>query len=227
MDEHLRERWLLVWEKNKKRFFLYTLLVLAVAGILTGLSIFRNEMDKKAWAKFNLATTYFQQAQSSEDDKGRLAKYQKAKSLYEEVLSRYPWTKVRKEALFYLGNCLYCLGEYKQAGQILQKFCRRYEDDYFFPWAEIKLAFAYEQQGQYEEAIKTYEELLKKYPDNVLAPQALLGMARCLELQGKWNEALSKYEELVSRYPLSSEAALGEVQIQRLKGEGKVIMSEG
>jgi len=222
MNGSLKKKWLLIWKKGKKRFLLYISLTLTLIGVLTGLFLFRSEINKRAQAKFNLATHYYQEAQGNKDDQERLTKYQKARSLYEDVLSRYPRAEVRKETLFYLGNCLYLLGEYEETGKILREFCEKYEDDYFSSRARIKLGFAYEQQGRYKEAIQVYEEVLREYSDGASAPEALLGMARCWELENEWDEALSKYEELVSRYPLSNEAALGETRMQRLKGEGKV-----
>jgi len=217
MYEHLREKWPLLWKKIKRRFLLYVSLTIGIAAFLIAFFVFQNEMNRKAQAEFKLAISCYQEAVNSQDSKEKLAKYQEARDLYEDILSRYPLYRNKKEVFFYLGNCLYYLGEYDEAGRILQKFGEKYKDDYFSPWVMVKLAFTYEQRKKYQEAIKVYEDVLKRYPESSIAPEALLGVARCQELAKEWDKALKSYEELLSRYPLSEEAAVGEVKIQQLK----------
>ncbi|MFQ5835993.1 MAG: tol-pal system YbgF family protein, partial [bacterium] len=141
-----------------------------------------------------------------------------AKTFYEAILSNF-WVKNKKEVLFYLGSCLYSLGEYEKASKALKKFEDKYADDYFAPWAVIKLASSYEQSRNYKEAVRSYQKLLEKYPESSLAPQALLGLARCQQLQGNRDKALRTYEELLSRYPLSEKRSIAKAQIQRIKAE--------
>jgi tetratricopeptide (TPR) repeat protein len=226
MDEDLRKKlsstWTVVWKKIRRRLWVYVSLAAVIVAILVVFSIFQGKMNRKAEAQFKLATSRCQEAENSQSSQERLSKYREAKALYEGILSRYPWCRNKKEVLFYLGNCLYSLGEYGPAIKILQKFSKKYKDDYFSPWVKVKLAFAYEQIGKYEEAIKAYEEVLKEHSDSFLAPEALLGMARCQGLSKKWDEALKSYEELLSRYPLFEQVAVAEAKIQQLKRQLKI-----
>jgi len=221
LSSTISSKWAVVWKKIRRRLPLYVSLAIGIAVSLVALSIFQYNMNRKAEAQFRLATSYYQEAENSQGSE-RSAKYQKAKDLYENILSRYPWCGNKKEVLFYLGNCLYSLGEYEKAIKILRRFNEKYKDDYFSPWIKVKLAFAYEQTGKYKEAINAYEEILKKYSDSSLAPEALLGMARCQELSKRWDEALKSYESLLSRYPLFEQTAVAEVKIQQLKRQLKI-----
>ncbi|MEA3485834.1 MAG: tetratricopeptide repeat protein, partial [Candidatus Aerophobetes bacterium] len=216
LSSAIPSEWSVVWKKIRRRLLLYISLAAVIVAMGVAFSIFQCKMNIKAEAQFKLATSRYQEAENSQSSKERLAKYSEAKDLYEDILSRYPWCRNKKEILFYLGNCLYSLREYEQTIEILQKFSKKYKDDYFSPWAKVKLAFAYEQIGKYEEAINACEEVLKEHSDSCLAPEALLGMARCQELSKKWDEALKSYEEVLSRYPLSEQVVVAEVKIQQL-----------
>jgi TolA-binding protein len=219
MDNYLKRAWSLIRAKmGRKRIILYALLVAAAVGCLAAVFVFQAQVNKTAQKNFRLATSYYHQAQNSQKREERLDKLKKAKTSYEAILSNF-WVRNKKEVLFYLGNCLYSLGEYEKATQALKKFEDKYADDYFAPWVVIKLASSYEQSGSYKEAIRSYQKLLEKYPESPLAPQALLGSARCRELQGERDKALKTYEELLSRYPLSDKRNIAKAQIQRIKAE--------
>lgn len=219
MDDYLKRVWSLILAKiTRKRIILYASLVAAVIACLAAVFIFQAQVNKITQKKFRLAVSYYQQAQNSKKREERLDKLKKAKTFYEAILSNF-WVKNKKEILFYLGNCLYSLGEYEKASKALEKFENKYADDYFAPWAIIKLATSYEQSRNYKEAIRSYQKFLEKHPESSLAPQALLGLARCQQLQGKSDKALRTYEELVSRYPLSEKRNIAKAQIQRIKAE--------
>ncbi|MFQ6067526.1 MAG: tol-pal system YbgF family protein [bacterium] len=219
MRDYLKRVWPLIKAKmNRKRMILYALSIAVGVVCLVALFVVQDQSGKKAEQKFRLATSYYQQAKNSQKKEERLDKLEKAKTLYEAILSNF-WVKDKRKVLFYLGSCLYSLGEYEKANQVLKKFEGKYADDYFAIWAVIKLASSYEQSGSYQEAISSYQKLLQKYPESSLAPQALLGVARCQELQGERDKALRTYEELLSRYPLSEKRNIAKAQIQRIKAE--------
>jgi TolA-binding protein len=219
MYDYLKQMWSSIRAKmSRKRIVLYALLVAAVIACLAAVSIFQAHVNKIAQKNFRLAISYYQQAQNSEKKEERFDRLKKAKTSYEDILSNF-WVKNKKEVLFYLGNCLYSLGEYEKAGSVLKKFESKYADDYFAPWMVIKLASSYEQSRNYKEAIRSYQKFLEKYSEGSLAPQALLGLARCQQLQGDKDKALRTYEELLSRYPLSEKRSMAEAQIQRIKTE--------
>ena len=219
MYDYLKQMWSSIRAKmSRKRIILGVLLVAAVIACLAAVFTFQAHVDKITQKNFRLAISYYQQAQNSEEKEERFDRLKKAKASYEDILSNF-WVKNKKEVLFYLGNCLYSLGEYEKATEVLKKFENKYADDYFAPWVVVKLASSYEQSRNYKEAIKSYQKFLEKYPESSLAPQVLLGLARCQQLQGDKDKALRTYEELLSRYPLSEKRSMAEAQIQRIKTE--------
>ena len=203
---------------SKRRRVTYLLLAVGIAICFTALAIFQTKVNETAAKEFLLAASYYQEAQITEEKEEKLEKFQEARLLYESILSKF-WVKDKRRALFYLGSCLYSLGEYEEARKVLQRLESRYRNDYFAPWAKIKLASIYEQLQEYEKAVETYEKIPERYPESSLTSQSLLGVARCQKLQGKRIEAQKSYEELISRYPLSEEKQIAEAMIQRLEAE--------
>lgn len=222
MSEYLKQKSSAAVRRFKKtskpRQVGYLLLAVGIAFSFTALAIFQAKVNKTAAKEFLLAASYYQEAQNAEEKEEKLEKFQEAKLLYKSILSKF-WVKNKRKALFYLGSCLYSLGEYEEARKALQKFESKYRNDYFAPWTKIKLASIYEELQEYEKAVETYEKIPKRYSESSLVSQALLGVARCQKLQGKRSEAQESCEELISRYPLSEERKVAEAMIQRLEAE--------
>lgn len=225
MYNYFKQKWAVILEKvkrvNKRKLVIFSLIVVGVIICLIPLFAFQAKVNRDANENLRLATSYYQQAQDVEYKEERLDRLQEAKFLYQNILSSF-WVRDKKMPLFYLGNCLYSLGEYKEASEILQNFDRKYENDYFAPWAKMKLAASYEQIKEYKEAINSYKKILEKHPQSSICPQALLGVARCQGLQGEWSEAQKSYEEILSRYPLSEEKGIAEIMLQRSRVQAKL-----
>ena len=218
MQRDWKQKWFKLPKIDRKRMVFFALLGGGIIMFFLIFSLFSYQINKKARADFQLATSHYREAQNSQGEKRR-EEYDQAKSLYEDILGRF-LVRNKKEVLFYLGSSLYSLEEYREAARILQRFVDRYGRDYSSPWVEIRLAASYEEIGDFEKAIKVYELTLTKHPESPLGSQASLGIARCQELQGKWQEAQKAYQELISRYPLSPEKEIAEARIQHLKVKG-------
>ncbi len=220
MYNYFKQKWAVILEAvkaiNKRKLVIFSLIIVGIIICFIPLFILQARVNRDANENLRLATSYYQQAQEVEYREERLGKLEEAKLLYQTILANF-WVRDKKMPLFYLGNCLYSLGEYKGASEILEKFDRKYENDYFAPWAKMKLAASYEQTKEYEKALNCYEKVLEKYPQSSISPQALLGVGRCQGLQGEWSEAQKSYEEILSRYPLSEEKGIAEIMLQRLK----------
>ncbi len=225
MYNYFKQKWAVILEKvkriNKRKFVIFSLIIVGIIICFIPLFVFQARVNRDANENLRLATFYYQQAQDAEYKEEKLDKLQEAKLLYQNIISNF-WVRDKKMSLFYLGNCLYSLGEYKEASEILQKFDRKYENDYFAPWAKMKLAASYEQIKEYKEAINSYEKILEKHPQSSICPQTLLGVARCQGLQGEWSEAQKSYEEILSRYPLSEEKGVAGIMLQRLRVQAKL-----
>ncbi len=225
MYNYFKQKWAVILERvkriNKRKLVIFSLIIVGIIICFIPLFVFQARVNRDANENLRLATFYYQQAQDVEYKEERLDRLQEAKILYQNILASF-WVRDKKMPLFYLGNCLYSLGEYKEASEILQDFDRKYENDYFAPWAKMKLAASYEQIKDYEKAINSYKKILEKHPQSSICPQALLGVARCQGLQGEWSEAQKSYEEILSRYPLSEEKGIAEIMLQRLRVQARL-----
>jgi len=218
MQQNWKPKWLKVPQINRKRILLLALLGAAIVGIFSIFFLVSGRVNRKARADFELATSYYREAQNSQGEKKR-EECSWAKNLYQDILGRL-LVRDKKKVLFYLGASLYCLEEYQEAARAFQRFVDKYGGDYFSPLVEARLASCYEEIGEFEKAIEVYEIALGKDPEGPLGPEVSLGIARCLELQGKLQEAERRYRELISRYPLSPEKEIAAARVQHLKAEG-------
>jgi len=225
MYNYFKQKWAVILERvkriNKRKLVIFSLIIVGIIICFIPLFVFQARVNRDANENLRLATFYYQQAQDVEYKEERLDRLQEAKLLYQNILASF-WVRDKKMSLFYLGNCLYSLGEYKEASETLQDFDRKYKNDYFAPWAKMKLAASYEQIKEYKEAINSYRKILEKHPQSSICPQALLGVARCQELQGEWSESQKSYEEILSRYPLSEEKGIAGIMLQRLRAQARL-----
>ena len=220
MYAYFKQKWAVMLQRikrvNKRKLVIYSLVIAGIIICFIPLFVFQARVNRDAKENLRLATSYYQKAQDIEYKEDRLAKLREAKLLYQGILSSF-WVRDKRMSLIYLANCLYSLGEYKEATEILENFDRKHGNDYFAPWATVKLAASYEQIKEYKQAIDSYKEILEKHPQSSLSPRVLLGIGRCQELQGEWSEAQKTYQEILSRYPLSEERGIAEIMLQRLK----------
>ncbi len=218
MFEYLKKIWEFLKSKvDRRKLRIYCLLGGIGIAVVVSFWIYVDQMKNLSFQKFREATSYYTEAKGEEEKEKAIQGYKKAKSLYEQLVSRYHWINNRDKILFNLSNCLYALKEYDGAVKVLKKLIESYQDSYFLPWVELKLASIYEEEKKYSLAIEVYKKIQEKYGDSSVAPEAISGIGRCQELLGKKKEALESYQILVSRYPLSEEAKIGEMKISELK----------
>ena len=222
MYNYFKQKWSVILKSikgiNRRKLVIFSLIIVGIVICFIPLFVFQARVNADANEDLRLATLYYHQAQDLEYKEERLDKLQEAKLLYQDILSRF-WVRDKKMSSFYLANCLYSLQEYKEASEILGNFDRKYKNDYFAPWAKMKLAASYEQIREYEKATNSYKKILEEHPQSSISPQALLGVARCQGFQSEWSEAQKRYEEIISRYPLSAEKGIAEIMLQRLKAQ--------
>lgn len=209
---------------NLRKLKLYGPIAIGIMAVVVILILVQGRMNRLSQKDFDLAMTLYQEASNTETEtqEKKTEKFKEATNKLKKALSSYPWAENRSQVLFYLANCYYALEDYDLAQEILEKWIKKYPDDYFFPLAQFKLASIREQKGETSRAIEIYQELIERYPNSALAPQAVLGKARCQEILGEWNKAFQDYQELISRYPLSEAASLGKVRIEYLRVEDKI-----
>jgi|Deesub1362A_J573_1020465.scaffolds.fasta_scaffold01890_2 tetratricopeptide (TPR) repeat protein len=182
--------------ERRKTFIIALVSLIAVIAIfMVGLS-YNASLRKKAYAFEVQAYNYYYGIDIKEalTDKQR---WQKALELYKKSVE----TKVTPVALFYLGNCYYNLGKYKEAISEYERFIKRFMNEReLLPIVYQKLAGAYLNSGNREMAFNTLEKLAT-IENGVFKDTALILEARYYEGLGETEKANEKYRELVENFP--------------------------
>ena len=218
----LKEKFSYLRTREGKRLLKISIISLVVIiGVGIGVYSYISYVNRLSEKKFVQAKNFYFQAQNEDKVDEREKTLEKAKNLFQEVVSQKFWWSNKQEAYLYLADCYYMLGDLDESIKILEEFNGKYPRSYFSSWAKLKLALIYEKKKSYNKAIEVYQQIEKEYPQSSIAPEALLGQARCQERVGNKKKAVEIYRRLISRYPLSNEAVLGKVILQKFALESK------
>ena len=220
---------LLVTDYIRKHLVLFkkaTIFLLAVVLIIVGFSLYSQKMNERAEVQFIKAMEYYREPKV--EDKEQKEKTEVEKEKYEEVLGglqlildRYPRSSSASEALFYLGNSYYQLGDYEKAIEAFGNYVDKYPRKEFAPMVLVSLGNSYEQKGQYKEALQAYEKLINKYRNSFLIARAHLDMGSCYEELGEREKAEEAYQKILDFYPQSIWVEDARWRIERVKNEEK------
>jgi len=218
-EEELKGRFTRVLEliKERKRQFLTGLAsgILAVIILLFAL-LYNSSLKRKAYALEVKAYNYYYGI-DLEEEISEKQRWQKALELYKKSVD----TKIAPTALFYLGNCYYNLGKYKEAISEYERFIKRFRDkEELLPLVYQKLASAYMNAGNEAMAIKTLDRL-SALGNGIFRDTALILEARYYEQTGQKEMAMEKYRKLVESFPDSPwfNEANTKVEIEAKKGQ--------
>ena len=100
---------------------------------------------------------------------------------FSEILSLSPHSEFGDNAQYWLAECYYGLGNYKQAIAEFQKVLS-YRDTDKEDDAQLKIGYSYLQSGDPDRALAALKKLLADYPDSEYAGRA---EARIEELEGR------------------------------------------
>ncbi|KKK58537.1 hypothetical protein LCGC14_3043450, partial [marine sediment metagenome] len=104
---------------------------------------------------------------------------------------------------YYIGLCLYEMGQYAEAVNTFQSLVDTYPDEgSFVPPGLYKLGLSQLKAGQKEQALETFGRF-RKVGIKAFGDLALLESARILESMGLDEEAVTMYETLLFEYPSS------------------------
>ncbi len=143
--------------------------------------------------------------------------FKKAKESFVEFNNKHRWSKLSKVGEFYIGICLYQMGETKEGLKILNEFTQKNPKHMLTPSAYETIANIYENSGDYKKAIKVYETLLSKFPRGFNGASADMSIGRCYEALNQTEKAKQTYEHLIASYPASSWVEDARSSLERLK----------
>lgn len=213
--EMLKDKISYLKSERGKRVLKFSLLLGVVFAILAGgVYMYINHVNKLSYQKYIKAQDLYLQVIGGQGEEEKVENLKEAAELFKQAASNRFWSGSKQEALFYLADCVYRLGNFEESIKVLKKFRENYSSSYFSPWVQLKLALIYEEKGDYHQAINLYEKVGEKYAQSPVAPEAFLGQARCQELLNNQEKALKAYQTLISKYPLSPQARMAEEKIQ-------------
>jgi tetratricopeptide (TPR) repeat protein len=203
---------------RKKRPLLFTSGILLVL-ILTFATIFFLNIyyNSKASALEYEASKYYAvdspylKIQMSEEER-----YKKALSLYQEIVSKYPRTKMAPIALYGVGNCHFQLKMTDEAEKAYTLFIEKYyKEKGILPLVYQKLGYLYKIKGEREKALNTFEKITGL--ETGLKDFAYIEMGFIREAEGKKEEAIKNYEKVVENFPTSPWFSEAKRRVDNLK----------
>ncbi len=105
---------------------------------------------------------------------GEATQFLPAERTFREFLQQRKTSKLRDQALFYLGECLYLQGKRQEALPIYRQLVKEYPDSQLRVDALYALGVAQQELGKYRAAITTFDTFLNDFPRHELATEILM-----------------------------------------------------
>jgi len=147
----------------------------------------------EAIAQYNRA----RQLNSADDDyilfqtgviNGILRKYADARNQFTVLITSYPKSQYRDEAIFQRAQFEIEQGSYQVAADGLSQLIRENTSSRFLPYAYMRRAASYYNLKMYDKTISDYQTVLKQFPTHPVAQQVLLPLQEALGIAGRGAE---------------------------------------
>lgn len=132
-------------------------------------------------------------------------KFQKAKTMFDEVAKSYSSMPAGRRARYYSALCLAELGQLKEAEAALKEIAAQRDPNALEPsMARLRLAeIILQQPGRAKDAAAFYKALIADDAAGIPKDRLLFGLAESLESAGDKLEARRAYADLMNRHPQS------------------------
>lgn len=115
-------------------------------------------------------------------------KYTEARAHFTELISRFPKSAYRDEAMFQRAQYEIEQGNYQAAAEGLSQLIREGANSRFLPYAFMRRAASHYNLKQYDRTINDYLAVLRQFPAHPQAQEALLPLQEALGLVGRSGE---------------------------------------
>jgi tetratricopeptide (TPR) repeat protein len=119
---------------------------------------------------------------------GMQRRYPEAKNFFTELITKYPKSQYRDEAMYERAQFDVQQGNYTSAVEGLTLLIRENPNSAFLPYAYIKRAAANYNLKQYDRTINDYVTLIQQFPSHPQSQEALLPLQEALNLTGRSGE---------------------------------------
>lgn len=141
-------------------------------------------------AQFSMAKTYV-----------KMGDYRKAIQLLLKAREKYCSDQMRSEIEYQIGNCLYLLNEYQDAGNVLGNFLVNEQGGGFIENASILLGDCFYKQDNYLGAFQIFRKTIEAYPKSKKVPYGMYYMGKSLKAMSMPESAIKTFREGIQRYP--------------------------
>lgn len=119
---------------------------------------------------------------------GILREYSSAREQLTTLITKYPKSQYRDDAMFQRGQFDIEQSNYQQAADGFTQLIRELPSSPFVPQAYVRRATCYFNLKQYDRTVNDYETVLREYPTNPVAENVLLPLQEALKLAGRSGE---------------------------------------
>ena len=155
----------------------------------------------------------------AESFKTRADKFQKAKSMFDEVAKSYSSMPAGRRARYYSAVCLAELDQLKEAEAAFREIASIKDPAAIEPaLAKLRIGeIVLRGGGRDKEAAGYYKALIADETNGLARDQLIFGLAKALEAAGEKLEARRSYNDLVNRHPQSAFAQEARQKIAALE----------
>ncbi|MFZ5801158.1 MAG: tetratricopeptide repeat protein [Candidatus Omnitrophota bacterium] len=136
---------------------------------------------------------------------GATEDYQKALTVYEEMIAKWPNSRWFLDAKLGRANCLHELGEYDGAvsayEEIIAKFSYKQASAEQMEKAYFGLGWSFLKLGKFKEAIEYFQKVMEASQDRAIRLSALCQIADVYQDMGNLPQAVDMYDKILREYP--------------------------
>lgn len=141
-------------------------------------------------ARFNLAKTYV-----------NMGDYRNAIQLFLKAREKCNEGQMRSEIEYQIGNCLYLLNEYLDAGNVLGNYLVNEQQGAFAENAGFLLGDCFYKQNNYLGAFQVLKKIMETYPESNKVPNGMYCMGISLKAMNMQESATRMFRDGIQAYP--------------------------
>ena len=124
-------------------------------------------------------------------------------SSFEQLVSSYPQSELREEAMYSIGEAHFQAGDYFRSVGAYERLVSAYPNDPLAAKAQYGIGDAQFNDGDLESAVISYRRVLERYPDSAIAGDAAASLQYTFIALGDEERADQEIEDFARRYPNS------------------------
>ncbi len=151
---------------------------------------FADEDKVTTRARFNLAKTYV-----------KMGDYRNAIQLFLKAREKCYSEQMRSEIEYQIGNCLYLLNEYQDAGNVLGNYLVNEQGGEFVENAGYLLGDCFYKQNNYLGAFQVFKKIIESYPQSNKVPKGIYCMGISQKAMNMQESAIKIFRNGIQAYP--------------------------